>query len=75
MTAIDGIDALADHPLVDDLSVHRGPGSAVDWREGTRTYILAVVGSADDHAGVLEVERILREKVHVSYEREEGGPA
>jgi len=75
VTAIDGIDALADHPLVDDLSVHRGPGSAVDWREGTRTYILAVVGSADDHAGVLEVERILREKVHVSYEREEGGPA
>lgn len=68
VSAIGGLDRLADHPGVDNLTVHRGPGSAVDWREGTRVFVLAVVGSAESQESVLEVDRILREEVSVSYE-------
>jgi len=70
VTALEGVEALAGHPGFDNLTVHRGPGSRVDWRDGTRTYILAVVGTAPDHAAVLEVDRILRDDVKVSYEED-----
>lgn len=63
-----GIDTISGHPGVDGVTVHRGPGSTVDWRDGTRTYVMAVVGSGPDHDAVLEVDRMLREDVTVVYE-------
>ncbi len=69
VTSLEGVDALADFPGMENLTVHRGPGSHVDWRDGTRTFILAAVGSASDQASVLEVDRILREEVRVGYDQ------
>ena len=46
VAAIDGIDAVSDHPGVDTISVHQGPGADLDWRDGSRNHIMAVVGSA-----------------------------
>ncbi len=68
VTAIDGIETIADHPGVDSVSVHRGPGSVVDWRDGTRTFILEVSGTAADHAGVLATYCALHRDVTVHYE-------
>lgn len=68
VTAIDGVSELADHPGVDSITVHRGPGAPVDWRDGTRTFILAVVGSAQSHNDVWEFRRRLDRTVRVSYE-------
>ena len=65
--AIDGMDALSDHPGVDSVSVHRGPGASLDWRDGTRTHIIAVVGSAADHDELLAVDRLLHHEVSVTY--------
>lgn len=70
VTTIDGIDRLADHPWIDGISIHRGPGSHVDGRDGSRTFVLAVVGSAPDHAGVIEVDRLLRDTINVTYSAE-----
>ncbi len=70
MTTIDGIDRLADHPWIDGISIHRGPGSHVDGRDGSRTFVLAVVGSAPDHASVIEVEWLLRDTINVTYSAE-----
>jgi len=64
---IDGIDAVSEHRGVDSVSVHQGPGAALDWRDGTRSHILAVVGSADDHEELLAVERLLQRKISVTY--------
>jgi biotin carboxylase len=65
--AIAGVDAVSDHPGVDSVSVHQGPGAALDWRDGTRSHILAVVGSADDHEELLAVERLLQREISVTY--------
>jgi biotin carboxylase len=68
VTAIDGVGQLADYPGVDSVTVHRGPGAHVDWRDGTRTFILAVVGSARTHDEVWEFRRRVDHTVQVSYE-------
>jgi glutathione synthase/RimK-type ligase-like ATP-grasp enzyme len=70
VTTIDGIDRLADHPWIDGISIHRGPGSHVDGRDGSRTFVLAVVGSAPDHASVIEVDGLLRDTINVTYSAE-----
>jgi biotin carboxylase len=67
VTAIDGLDPLAARAGIESVTVHRGPGWDVDWREGTRTFILAVVGVAKDHDEVREVSRLLNDEVQVSY--------
>jgi biotin carboxylase len=67
VAAIDGIDAVSDHPGVDSITVHQGPGAVLDWKDGTRNHIVAVVGSAVDYDELLEVDRLLREAVTVTY--------
>jgi biotin carboxylase len=65
--AIDGVNRVADRPGVQSVTVHRGPGWRVDWREGTRTFVLAIVGVAEDHDEVRDVWRALHEEITVSY--------
>jgi biotin carboxylase len=65
--AIDGLDIVSDHPGVDAVSVHQGPGAALDWRDGTRTHIIAVVGSARDYEELLAVDQLLHREVSVTY--------
>ncbi len=65
--SIDGVGQLADHPGVESVTVHRGPGWTVDWRDGTRSFVLAVVGVAEDHDEVVRVWRAMNDDVTVSY--------
>jgi biotin carboxylase len=65
--AIDGVDIVSNHPGVDSISVHHGPGASLDWRDGTRTHIIAVVGSARDHEELLAVDRLLHREISVTY--------
>jgi biotin carboxylase len=67
---IDGLAALADQRGVDNITIHRGPGSAVDWREGSRDFIIAVVGSVSDYSSLLAIERLMHRVVRVNYRRE-----
>jgi biotin carboxylase len=67
VATIEGLNAVSDHAGVDSISVHQGPGSALDWKDGTRTYIIAVVGSASDYAELQAVERLLHQEVTVTY--------
>jgi biotin carboxylase len=67
VAAIDGIDAVSDHPGVDSITVHQGPGAVLDWKDGSRNHIVAVVGTAVDYDELLEVDRLLREAVTVTY--------
>jgi biotin carboxylase len=64
---IDGVDVISDHPGVDTVSVHQIPGAQLDWRDGTRNHIVAVVGSAHDHEELMAVDRLLRREVSVTY--------
>jgi biotin carboxylase len=67
VAAIEGIDRVSDYPGVDTISVHQGPGADLDWRDGSRNHIMAVVGSAADYAELAAVNRLLLQEVTVTY--------
>jgi biotin carboxylase len=67
VAAITGIDTVSDHPGVDAITVHQGPGADLDWKDGSRNHILAVVGSADDYTELQAVNRLLHKEVTVTY--------
>jgi hypothetical protein len=58
---------VSDFPGVDSITVHKGPGADLDWRDGSRNHILAVVGSANDYEELQSVNRLLNEEVAVTY--------
>jgi hypothetical protein len=67
VAAIKGLNTLSDYPGVDTISVHQGPGADLDWRDGSRNHILAVVGSAEDYDELQAVNRLLHQQVTVTY--------
>lgn len=67
VATITGIDAVSDHPGVDTISVHQGPGADLDWKDGSRNHIMAVVGSAEDYTELQAVNRLLHNEVTVTY--------
>lgn len=67
VTAIDGINDFADHTGADTVSIHQRPGAALDWRDGSGNYIVAVVGSADDEQQLQAAYRLLHREVTVTY--------
>jgi biotin carboxylase len=71
VTAIEGISEFADRSGVDSLTIHRGPDARVDWRDGTRAFILAAAGTAETHKQAREIRQLLDDTVRVSYERDE----
>jgi hypothetical protein len=50
------------------MFLHHPPGTAIDARHGTRTYLFAVVGHTDDHAGVVAMDDFLRSEITVTYD-------
>ena len=67
VASIDGINSFSDHAGVDTVSVHQGPGADLDWRDGSRNHIVAVVGSADDEEQLQAAYRLLHQEVTVTY--------
>ena len=67
VTAIDGINDFSDHAEVDTVSLHQGPGAALDWRDGSGNHIVAVVGSTDDEEQLQAAYRLLHQEVTVTY--------
>jgi biotin carboxylase len=67
VTAIEGINDFTDHAEVDTVSVHQGPGAALDWRDGSGNHIVAVVGSTDDEEQLRAAYRLLHQQVTVTY--------
>jgi biotin carboxylase len=67
VATIEGIDRVSDHPGVDTISVHQGPGADLDWKDGSRTHIMAVVGSTGDYEELRAVYRLLHQEVTVTY--------
>jgi biotin carboxylase len=67
VAAIDGIDAISEHPSVDAITVHQGPGAVLDWKDGSRNHIMAIVGSAQDYEELQAVNRLILDEVTVSY--------
>ena len=71
VAAINGIDVVSDYPGVDTITVHQGPGAVLDWKDGSRNHIMAVVGTADDYDELRAVNRLLHDEVTVTYANRE----
>ena len=67
VTAFDGFNDFTDHAVVDTVSVHQGPGAALDWRDGSGNHIVAVVGSTDDEEQLQGAYQLLHREVTVTY--------
>jgi predicted ATP-grasp superfamily ATP-dependent carboligase len=67
VTAVEGINDYTDRAEVDTVSLHQGPGAALDWRDGSGNHIVAVVGSANDEAQLQTAYRLLHQEVTVTY--------
>ena len=68
LVSIDGLEQLKHRPGVESLYLHHPPGTEIDSRHGTRSYLFAVVGSTPDYAGVLSVEEFLRTEISAVYD-------
>lgn len=55
-----GLDELRAHPDVYEVTVNRGSGREVDWREGNHGHVFSVRGAVSDH----EALRSMAERVH-----------
>ena len=67
VASISGVDVVSDYPGVDSITVHQGPGAVLDWKDGSRNHIMAVVGSAQDYDELRAVNELLRDEVKVTY--------
>ena len=67
VTSIEGLDEVSDFPGVASITIHQRPGADLDWKDGSRNHIIAVVGTARDYDALLEVNRLVHEKVTVTY--------
>ncbi|MGA0567150.1 ATP-grasp domain-containing protein [Rathayibacter sp. KR2-224] len=52
ITAVTGLDDLRVMPGVQEVVLNRGPGHAVDWRDGNHGHVYSVLGTAGDHDGL-----------------------
>lgn len=68
LVAVDGLERLKALPGVESVYLHHPPGTQIDSRHGTRTYLFAVVGLAADHAGVVAVDEFLRTGITAVYD-------
>ena len=62
MSAVEGINDFSDRAEVDTVSVHQGPGAALDWRDGSGNHIVAVVGSTADEEQLQAAYRLLHQQ-------------
>jgi hypothetical protein len=67
LVSIDGLERLQLVPGVEAMYLHYPPGTEIDARDGTRSYVFAVVGHAADYDGVLAIEHFLRNEVTAVY--------
>ena len=68
VTAVEGLEQLCTDPRVTEGILSRGPGQAVDWREGNHGYVFSVRGTVADHDELEEMDRRVHSDVLISGE-------
>ena len=68
VAAMEGHEHLKDIPGVEDISISRLPGDAVDWRLGLVELIFSAYGSASDYEQVDERRALIDETVVITYD-------
>jgi biotin carboxylase len=68
--SISGLDALTRLPGVEQVTINRNEGEAVDWRRGLQDYVIQAYGSAGDHDEILAQWAMMDQAVNISYQQQ-----
>jgi hypothetical protein len=63
-----GLDDLSALPGVESVSLNRGPGETVDWRDGTASHVVTVRGRADDYDSLEKTFTTIGDLLKIDYE-------
>lgn len=67
VTAVHGLEDVGNFPEVRSVTLHRGPGSAIDWRTGNHDYVFSVAGVTAGSGPLPELRDGIDRTVTVSY--------
>ena len=70
VATVEGLNALSGVAGVETVSLVRGPGAAVDWREGTDSQVATVRGRVPDHPALAATVASIRGRVRISYDQD-----
>jgi hypothetical protein len=68
VVSMTGLETLRGRPGVEEVTVHHGPGAALDPMDGSSNQVVTMLGLADDHQGVIDMNEHLYRDVKVEYE-------
>jgi biotin carboxylase len=68
ITSVEGLDRLSADPDVTEATLNRGPGQAVDWREGNHGHVFSVRGTVADHDALEVMDRRVHAEVKIAGE-------
>ena len=68
--SISGLDTLTRLPGVEQVTINRNVGEAVDWRRGLQDYVIQAYGSAGDHDEILAQWAMMDQAVNISYQQQ-----
>jgi biotin carboxylase len=68
VSAVDGLERIGGLPGAPTATLHRRPGSEIDWRTGTNDYVYSVIGVASDYDELRLIHRISDETVRMQFE-------
>ena len=66
--AVEGLQRVGRLPGARAATLHRPPGTDIDWRTGTNDYVYSVLGVADDYDQLRDVARVAEATVHLRFE-------
>ena len=66
--AVEGLERVSRLPGTRSATLHRPPGTAIDWRTGTNDYVYSVLGVADDYDQLRDVARVAKATVRLRFE-------
>jgi biotin carboxylase len=62
---VEGLDALRADPAIADVTINRGPGAAVNWREGNHGHVFSVRGTVPDHDALERIDQRVHHEVRI----------
>ena len=65
ISSVDGLDQLRAHAGVQEVTLNRGPGRAVDWRSGNHGHVFSVRGAVPDYDALRSIERYANTEVQI----------
>ena len=66
--AVEGLERVSRLPGARSATLHRPPGTDIDWRTGTNDYVYSVLGVADDYDQLRDVARVAEATVRLRFE-------